>query len=122
MSIFGHPNLVSSGCRPEKMLVHHSGVDCDKINYLTKQRTPGELTHIITVARLVEKKGVEYSLRAVAKVITAGRQLTYTIVGDGPLRSYLERLTTDLGISVHVFFSVQRVMQMCCSIWLIRIF
>jgi colanic acid/amylovoran biosynthesis glycosyltransferase len=97
-------HLVSAGCRPEKMLVHHSGVDCDKINYSTKQRTPGELTHIITVARLVEKKGVEYSLRAVASAISSERQLTYTIIGDGPLRSYLERLAADLGISTHVLF------------------
>ena len=96
--------LVNAGCKPNKILVHHSGIDCDSTTYSRKHRLPEEPTHIVTVARLVEKKGIEYSLKAIAKVIRSGRLLTYTIIGDGPLKSSLERLASDLEINAHIKF------------------
>lgn len=54
---------------------------------------------IITVARLVEKKGIEYSIKAVAKAIQNHPNILYRIVGDGPLQKSLNLLISDLGLS-----------------------
>jgi len=58
-----------------------------------------------TIARLVEKKGVEYGLRAVAKLRQNGNiRVRYRIAGDGPLREELETLAGTLGIAQYKIF------------------
>jgi colanic acid/amylovoran biosynthesis glycosyltransferase len=51
------------------------------------------------VGRLVEKKGIEYAIRAVAKLHDQGCDLEYEIIGDGPLRATLQTLIRDLGVA-----------------------
>jgi colanic acid/amylovoran biosynthesis glycosyltransferase len=53
---------------------------------------------ILTVARLAEKKGIEYSIRAIAQVIQKHPdwEIKYRIAGDGPLRSELQDLIDHL--------------------------
>jgi colanic acid/amylovoran biosynthesis glycosyltransferase len=54
---------------------------------------------LLTVARLVEKKGVEYAIRAVAALReSTDRRVEYRILGDGPLRARLEGLVRELGV------------------------
>lgn len=55
---------------------------------------------ICFAGRLVEEKGVELLLRAVARVPHARLE----IVGDGPMRSALTGLADDLGLSLRVSF------------------
>ncbi len=59
---------------------------------------------VVFVGRLVEKKGVTYLLRAIARVQTRLPQLHVRIVGDGPLRAGLEAEATALGITDRVTF------------------
>src|SRR5690606_36833907 len=54
--------------------------------------------------RLVEKKGVEYAIRAVA-AMSESVPTEYTIAGDGPLRSELQDLAHSLGASHRVRFT-----------------
>ncbi len=58
--------------------------------------TPGRL---LFVGRLIERKGAEYALRAVAELVRQGRAVTLTIIGDGPERPALERLAGELGVA-----------------------
>ena len=60
----------------------------------------GEPIRILTVARLVEKKGLEYSIRAVAKVVNKHpkREIEYKIAGEGFLRDELKALILELGM------------------------
>jgi len=60
------------------------------------------VTQIVIIGRLVEKKGIGYALQAISRVIAAGRALSCTIIGAGPLRGALERLIGELGIGAHV--------------------
>jgi colanic acid/amylovoran biosynthesis glycosyltransferase len=59
---------------------------------------------LLTIARLVEFKGVEYALRAVALLVQRYPDLKYRVIGDGPLRSSLEKLRRELGIEANVEF------------------
>jgi glycosyltransferase involved in cell wall biosynthesis len=57
---------------------------------------------VLNVGELTARKGVEYLVRAFAE-LPPGYELR--VVGDGPLRSDLERLTADLGLGSRVEFA-----------------
>jgi colanic acid/amylovoran biosynthesis glycosyltransferase len=59
---------------------------------------------VLTIGRLVEKKGVADGLRAIAWARRRGVELRYTVIGDGPLRGRLEALAGELGIDDAVRF------------------
>jgi glycosyltransferase involved in cell wall biosynthesis len=61
---------------------------------------------ILTVCRLVEKKGVDLLLRGLAawKPVDASINWKLTVAGDGPQRVMLERLALSLGIAPKVEF------------------
>jgi colanic acid/amylovoran biosynthesis glycosyltransferase len=72
----------------------------DLSRFLFSERTieaDGEL-RLLTVARLVEVKGIEHALRAVAIVRAEYPRLHYQIVGEGPLRGSLEKLAAQLDL------------------------
>jgi len=52
----------------------------------------------------VEKKGIEYVIRAVAQVARSFPQLRYDIIGDGPLRAELQKLAVALSVEKIVQF------------------
>ena len=83
--------LIELGCSPKKIIVHHMGIDCDKFSFKPRNLSSDGQIRFVTVARLVEKKGVEYAIRAVAKLADTHRNIQYSIVGDGALR---DKLTT----------------------------
>ncbi len=63
---------------------------------------------LITVSRLVPKKGLATLVRAVAALRAQGRAVTLTVVGAGPLRRNLQKLAASLHLSGHVHFSGAR--------------
>jgi len=65
----------------------------------------GDAPIILTVARLVEKKGIDTMLRALPSVLHAVPELRYLIVGNGPLRLQLQKLAKELGVAKHVLFA-----------------
>jgi glycosyltransferase involved in cell wall biosynthesis len=56
------------------------------------------------VGRLAQIKRVDVLLRAVAVAHRTGAGVRLAIVGDGQLRTNLERLTAELGLTGHVHF------------------
>ena len=68
-------------------------------------RPPSEPTvDVVTVARLVPKKGVDVLIRAVSILRQSGQFLSVEIVGDGPLRTELEALAEATGVADGVRF------------------
>lgn len=59
---------------------------------------------LLTVARLVRRKGVDLVLRRVAELAPEFPTLHYVVAGDGPERSTLESLAVELGIRDRVHF------------------
>jgi len=79
---------------------HHS-VDPTPIR---ERHAIGGAPVILTVARLVEKKGVDAVLRALPSILHAVPEVRYLIVGDGPWRLQLQALARELGVAKHVLF------------------
>ncbi len=59
---------------------------------------------LVSVGRLVEKKGIIYALRAVPAILRHFPNAQYVIVGDGDMRDLLEGETRKLNIATHVHF------------------
>jgi colanic acid/amylovoran biosynthesis glycosyltransferase len=91
--------LMKLGCPEEKLSVHHTGVYPDRFPFCARRLEAGEPVRILTVGRLVEKKGLEYALRAVAEARHSHPNLRYEIIGEGPLRSELEDLIRRLELN-----------------------
>lgn len=94
--------LLRLGCPIDKVKVHRVGIDCSAFKYKPRYRNSDEPTKLITVCRLVEKKGVEYAIRAVSMLVATYPQLSYTIIGDGPLMPTFRQLVEELGVSSNV--------------------
>lgn len=94
--------LLRLGCPEEKIMVHHMGVDLDKFTFLPRGTRNDKAINILTIARFVEKKGVEYGVRAVAKTLSSYPDIHYTVIGDGPLRDSFQELINDLKIESKV--------------------
>jgi colanic acid/amylovoran biosynthesis glycosyltransferase len=94
--------LIQEGCEEKKIVVLYSGIDCSKFQYIQRQRVPGEAFKVLTVARLVEKKGVVFAIEAVAGLLSKGEKLEYRVVGDGLLRGDLEQMIERMGIERQV--------------------
>lgn len=98
ISDFWRKKLIELGCPPEKIRVQRMGIDCGAFAYVPRRYTAGEEVRLISVCRLTEKKGIEYAIEAVIEAAKS-RRLSYTIVGDGPLRRVLEQQIRDSGAS-----------------------
>jgi colanic acid/amylovoran biosynthesis glycosyltransferase len=94
--------LIELGCDEQKTTVHRSGVHIGEFPVAArKPRLNGEI-RLLTVARLVEKKGVEYGIKAVAKALKRHHNIKYKIAGDGYLKDALQRLIEELKVCDNV--------------------
>ncbi len=101
VSAFIRERVLAMGFPERRTLVHYTGVDWRAI----RPRDPGEETRtILHVARLVEMKGTEYLIRAVAALARTHTQVRLDIVGDGTLRPRLQALAGSLGLASRVRF------------------
>ena len=67
--------------------------------------TPREAGRLLYVGRLVERKGVEFAVRALALLRAEQRPVTLTVVGEGPEREALGALARSLGVDGAVAFT-----------------
>ncbi len=94
--------LIARGLPAEKIVCIRSGLErLPAVKALHASRAP---LHVLSLARLVEKKGIDRQLRIYAALRAAGVEFSARIVGDGPLRSRLESLAGRLGVADRVTF------------------
>ncbi len=99
---------IERGCPPDKLhTVIVGAVDSQLFD-------PGERAHrdvtgtaerpfrIVSVGRLVWKKGYEIGLQALRELLDSGVHAHLTIIGDGNMRSNVEYTIFDLGLADHV--------------------
>jgi colanic acid/amylovoran biosynthesis glycosyltransferase len=95
--------LIERGLAADKVICIRRGLDrLPAMKPLRAERSP---LHLLCVARLVEKKGIDRQLRIYAALRAAGVPFAARIVGDGPLRASLERLAGALAIAADVTFT-----------------
>jgi colanic acid/amylovoran biosynthesis glycosyltransferase len=94
--------LLKLGCPAEKITVLRSGIDCDRFTFRPRSLVPGEPIRIVTTGRLTEKKGMEYGIRAIAKLVEMGYSIDYLIVGEGALHKKLQHLIDSLQLQEQV--------------------
>ena len=99
--------LIGYGAPPDRIWVHRMGVDVTLIRPRRTEGDNGDGIRIISVGRLVEKKGLEFAIRALRRVRQQHPEIdwTYEIAGDGPTRLQLQALAADLQIADRVRFS-----------------
>ena len=73
--------LVKQGCPPEKIRVHHLGVDADKIPLKARQWDGREPLRVLIAGTFVEKKGIPDALMALAEV-RKKIPIAITLIGD----------------------------------------
>ena len=101
-----HDHLAALAPAGRVELVYH-GVDLERFAPVTAParardgRNAADPVVILSVARLVEKKGTEVLLEALARV-SPGLDWKLVHVGSGPLRRRMERLASALGIANRV--------------------
>ncbi|MBD1914251.1 MULTISPECIES: glycosyltransferase [unclassified Leptolyngbya] len=101
---FFRQRAIKLGCDSNKIAVHRSGLDCGKFPYIARHPRPERGVSIATTGRLVEKKGIEYVIRAIAQLLPIYPTLQYNIIGDGILKPKLQQLIDELevGHAVHL--------------------
>jgi glycosyltransferase involved in cell wall biosynthesis len=95
VSHFVRDTLIARGFPAEKLEVHYLGID------IPKEVMPppvGISNTILFVGRLVEKKGVDTLIDAMAVARSSDPALELQIIGDGPARKDLERRASAAGI------------------------
>jgi colanic acid/amylovoran biosynthesis glycosyltransferase len=101
---FTKQQVLKLGCNKGEIAVLPVGLDIEKFEFSPREVKSGEPVKILTIGRLVEKKGHEYALKALAKLVAGQKNIIYFIAGDGPLKNKLESLVTKLGIKNYVKF------------------
>lgn len=96
--------LIELGAASEKVVVNRMGIDTNQFSFINKIRDNGLPFKILSVARLVEKKGLDDAIKAMALLAKTDIKFTYEIVGGGELLDSLKALTKQLGIEAHVIF------------------
>lgn len=81
------------GFSPEKVACIRHGVDVQKFRPATDR---AEWGHVLYVGRLIERKGLEYLLRALAIVRKRFPDVQLTVIGDGPMRGRYQTLARKL--------------------------
>ncbi len=86
------------------------GVDTDRFrpNSDLREETrdllkiPFDANVLISVAALEERKGIQWAIRALPKVIEKKPNTFYLVIGDGPYRAELCKLISELGLGEQV--------------------
>lgn len=95
-------NLMKNiGISDEKIIVIPNSVDISKFSFKPYNENSKKL---IFVGRLSPEKRIDVLLKAVQIVVKDIQDITLIIVGDGPLKDELIKLTKDLSINNHVIF------------------
>jgi glycosyltransferase involved in cell wall biosynthesis len=83
----------------DKYSIIRCGVNVSEWSPKTVDERKEEPLRVLTVCRLVEKKGVDTLVRAMAKM---KRPAVLTVAGDGPERARLEQLAKELKIEKNI--------------------
>src|SRR5438132_10706052 len=94
--------LEQAGCDPDKIIVHHSSIDCSKFTFKKRELPQQGTINIVSAGRFVEKKGFIYAIRAIAQLVNKYPNIRYTIIGDGILKKKYKKLIKKLNVGNNI--------------------
>jgi len=97
---YGADHLAALGPPGRVSLVYH-GLDLSRLPAPPERRATAGTATILSVGRLVEKKGYDLLLDALAR-LPADLDWRFVHIGGGPLKSDLERRAQDTGIDKYI--------------------
>lgn len=96
--------LIQLGCPEKKIEVVRSGIEVDSYLFNTRSyENEQETLRIVSVGRLVDKKGHKYLLEAVKKIHDKGIPCRLDLFGDGPEVENLTRQINNLNAQKYIF-------------------
>ncbi len=101
VSEYGKNKLIELGCPINKIVVRRTGIDLKKFTFRKKLYNNKKIK-LISIGRLVEKKGFEYGISAIAILVKEFPSIDYNIIGDGPLKKCLNELIIRLSLENNV--------------------
>ncbi|MFH1171098.1 MAG: glycosyltransferase family 4 protein [bacterium] len=103
--------LREDGVTRDRLLIVRPG--CTMIGVVPEKERVAQLQHryhlegktvLLTIARLVERKGIDVALRSFSRLAPAYPNAVYVIVGEGDDRQRLERCAQENGVAERVLF------------------
>jgi len=95
-------NIIKYGCNPEKIVVHHSAIDCTKFKYKARTKPKKGKVGFVVVATLSERKGIRYALYAIDKLRRKYSNIKLTIIGGGGKYNQIKNLIKKLNLEKYV--------------------
>ncbi|MGC9318166.1 MAG: glycosyltransferase family 4 protein [Armatimonadota bacterium] len=92
--------IIYGGVRPERF-----ECSADQVAAVRRELGVGDRPMLLTVSRLVERKGHETVLRALPRVLAEVPEALYVIVGDGPTAERLAEVAEELGVAGSVILA-----------------
>jgi len=90
----------SAGCRTPIHVIYH-GIDLRFFTFAPMHH-PGPPYRILSIGRLVPKKGYDTLLKSLKLLDASGIDFQFTHIGSGEMRPQLDRMTRDLNLSHRV--------------------
>jgi glycosyltransferase involved in cell wall biosynthesis len=99
VSDFIKKKLIEKGFPENKVVTHYLGTDMGVVPV-----EPRREKIVLTIGRLVEKKGTKYLVKACAELAKNMPDIRLVICGDGPMKDELATLALDLGFQDKIEF------------------
>lgn len=98
--------LLELGCPEGKIRLNRTGIPMEAFPVARERVFPADgAWRLVQACRLIDKKGLELSLRAFAAFSKDYPASTFTIAGEGPLLAPLRQLAEELGVAARVSFA-----------------
>lgn len=97
--------LIDLGCDPKNVRLNRTSIPMELYPYRARPVPEDGGWKLIQACRLVEKKGLDLTLRAFAALQAEFPKSTLTLAGDGPLREELEKQAAELNLGASVIFA-----------------
>lgn len=89
--------LIKLGCDESKILIHHLGIDFDKIRFEKRTIKRDDKIRFLLASSFVGKKGIDIAIQALAKFKTS-HNFSLDIIGDGPLKNEILEVIARCGM------------------------
>jgi colanic acid/amylovoran biosynthesis glycosyltransferase len=94
-------HLIELGCSEDKIVIHHLGIDVDKIEFRQRKISKGDKLKFLIASSFVEKKGIDLAVKALSE-FKDRFEFSLDIIGDGHLKGEILQLIESSGIQDRV--------------------